>query len=380
MIKTLIVLGTRPEAIKLSPLIGEMKKRRERYECRILSTGQQKEMLESTLASLGIAPDRDLRLMRPGQQLDGLLRGVIRGTREEISSFRPDLVIVHGDTVSALGGALAALLEEIPVAHIEAGLRTHDFYSPFPEEFDRRAIAQIASFHFAPTEEAKENLLAEGIPEDRVFVVGNTAADVLRANIRADFSHPLLSRAEKEGKKLVLLTAHRRENLGEKMNGIFRGIASALSGREDVLCVFPMHRNPDVRECALAVFADCPDVILTEPLDPVSFQNLSARADLILTDSGGMQEEAAILGVPALVLRECTERTEGVLSGALTLTGTDENTVASIVRQALDGISPAKPGEKRLCRAFFHPYGDGHTAEKIPDVLEKEYPGNTGKH
>ncbi len=372
MIKTLIVLGTRPEAIKLSPLIGEMKKRRERYGCRILSTGQQKEMLESTLSSLGIVPDRDLALMRPGQPIDELLRGVIRGTREEIASFRPDLVIVHGDTVSALGGALAALFASVPVAHIEAGLRTHDLRSPFPEEFDRRAIAKIASFHFAPTEEARDNLLAERVPENRIFVVGNTAADVLRANIRADFSHSLLSRAAEEGKKLVFLTAHRRENLGEKMNGIFRGIAAALLGRGDVICVFPMHKNPAVRQCAEAVFGNCPNVILTEPFDSVSFQNLLARAGLILTDSGGMQEEAAILGVPALVLRDSTERIEGLFSGALTLTGTDENAVTSTVKRALDGIDNTKTNEKR--RSFSDLYGDGHTAERITEVLEKVFP------
>ena len=363
MKKILIVFGSRPEAIKLSPLIGEIKKRREQYEIRVLSTGQQREMLESTLDALGIVPDRDLSLMRPGQGLADLLSGVIRGTANEIASFRPDLVFVHGDTVSALGGALAAFFTHVPVAHVEAGLRTHDFYSPFPEEFDRRAIAQTASLHFAPTEAAKNNLLAEGIPQKSVFVVGNTAADALRANYREDFSHPLLSRARSEGKKLILLTAHRRENLGEKMIGIFRGIASALSERGDVLCVFPMHKNPAVRKCADEVFGSCPNVILTEPFDPVTFQNLMARADLILTDSGGMQEEAAILGVPALVLRESTERTEGLLSGALMLTGTGENEVAAALKNAL-GVSLSH-------RAFSHPYGGGHTAEKILDILEK---------
>ena len=368
MKKILIVFGSRPEAVKLAPLIGEMKKRRERYECRILSTGQQREMLDNTLDALGIVPDRDLSLMRPGQPLADLISGVIRGTAEEIASFRPDLVFVHGDTVSALGGALAAFFSRVPVAHVEAGLRTHDFYSPFPEEFDRRAIAQTASFHFAPTETARNNLLAEGIPADTVFVVGNTAADALRVNYREDFTHPILSRARREGKKLVLLTAHRRENLGDRMTACFRGIASALSERKDVLCVFPMHRNPAVRACAGAVFPDCPDVLLTEPFDPVTFQNLMARADLILTDSGGMQEEAAILGVPALVLRDSTERTEGLLSGALTLTGTDETAIAAALKNVLDRAPDAAP----FHRAFAHPYGDGHTAEKILDILENK--------
>ena len=372
MKKILTVFGSRPEAIKLSPLIGEMKKRRDLYECRVLSTGQQKEMLDSTLSVLGIRPDRDLALMRPGQPIAGLLSGVIRGTTEELSFYRPDLVFVHGDTVSALGAALAAFFMRVPVAHVEAGLRTHDLYAPFPEEFDRRMIAQIAFFHFAPTDEARDNLLSEGIPWDRIFVVGNTAADALRKNLKEEFSHPLLARAGSEGKKLVLLTAHRRENLGEKMTACFRGIAAAIAGRKDILCVFPMHKNPKVREKAYSVFGDCPNVILTEPFDPVTFQNLMARADLVLTDSGGMQEEAAILGVPALVLRDCTERTEVLLSGALILTGTDENEVASAVKTAIDAL----PAHSESRRAFSHPYGDGHTAEKILDILESEDKSN----
>lgn len=360
--RVMAVFGTRPEAVKLCPLVGEL--RRRGFPVTVCVTGQHRQMLDQVLRAFGVTPDVDLDLMRPEQDLAALTAGALAGVSDALARSSAGLVVVQGDTTTALAGALAAFYAHIPVAHVEAGLRTWDMDRPWPEEFDRRAVSLIARLHFAPTEAARQNLLREGVAPERVFVTGNTAIDALQTTVRQDYRHPLLDWAA--GRRLILLTAHRRESLGAPMEGMLRAVRRALEERPDTAAVYPVHRNGPVRAAAEKVLGDCAQVRLTEPLDPVDFHNLMARCHLAVTDSGGIQEEAPALDKPVVVMRDVTERPEGVAAGTLLLAGTSEEGVYRAVSRLLD--DPAAYGA--MARAE-NPYGDGFACRRIADVLEK---------
>lgn len=358
----LIVFGTRPEAIKMCPLWHELR-RRTGLATSVCVTGQHRGMLDGVLSAFSVVPDYDLAVMREGQTPSGVTQRVLSGLERVLDEMRPHVVLVHGDTTTAFAAALSAFYRRIPVGHVEAGLRTYDLSSPFPEEFNRRAVALTASYHFAPTEGARDNLLREGISPQKVFVTGNTVVDALAATVRRDYSHPLLDWGI--GSRLVLLTAHRRENLGAPMEEMLRAIRRAVEKRPDVKVICPVHKNPAAREVARRVLSGCPRIRMTEPLDVVPFHNLLARCYLVLTDSGGIQEEASALGKPVLVLRRTTERPEGVAAGGLRLVGTDGRQVEDAFLRLLD-----HPDEYRRMTGGINPYGDGNASRRIADVLE----------
>lgn len=364
MKKIMLVFGTRPEAIKMCPLLKELQKR-EGFLTRVCVTGQHREMLDGVLSAFGIVPDHDLCVMKAGQSLREVTAAVLDRLTPYLTEERPDLVLVHGDTTSAFAAALACFYLHIPVGHVEAGLRTYDFENPYPEEFNRQAISLVARYHFSPTEHSRENLLREGRDSSRVFVTGNTGLDALKSTVREDYAHPLLSWGQ--GGCLVLLTAHRRENLGEAMRAIFRAVRRVCQTHADVRVVYPVHMNPRVREIAQAELEGCENIRLTEPLDVLDFHNLLARCDFVLTDSGGIQEEAAALGRPVLVMRERTERQEGVDTGAITLIGTEEEDVYRRVCGLLDDRTLYESMAKAK-----NPYGDGRASQRIADILERE--------
>jgi UDP-N-acetylglucosamine 2-epimerase (non-hydrolysing) len=357
-----LVFGTRPEAVKMCPLVGELRSRPGEFDVSVCVTGQHREMLDQVLGAFGVEPDVDLGVMRPGQTLFDVTEGVLEGVRGALGRLRPDLVLVHGDTTTSLAAALAAFYLRVPVGHVEAGLRTGDVGSPFPEEFNRRAVDDLSRWWFAPTGRARANLLAEGAPAGRVLVTGNTGIDALRTTVREGWRHPLLDWAA--GSRLVLLTAHRRESLGEPMRRMFRAVRRAVAERPDVRVVYPAHMNPEVRAAASAELSGLGRVRVVEPLGVVDFHNLMARCHLVLTDSGGIQEEAPSLGKPVLVMRGTTERPEGVEAGTLRLVGTDEEGVYRGLCRLLD--DPA--AYAAMARAS-NPYGDGHASERIADAL-----------
>lgn len=363
VLKILCVFGTRPEAIKMCPLVRELRKR-EGLLVRVCVTGQHRELLKDALDAFSVLPDIDLSLMREGQSLASLTAAVLTGVSAYLQSESPDLLLVHGDTATAFASALAAFYLQIPVAHVEAGLRTYDLQSPFPEEWNRRALSLLARYHFAPTERARENLLREGVCEDAVFVTGNTVLDALKSTVSAVYCHPLLARIA--GKRLLLLTAHRRENVGAPMQGIFRAVRRVCEQEKDLCVVYPVHPNPAVRKTAEKVFAGCENLLMTEPLGVLDFHNILARCALVLTDSGGVQEEATALKIPTLVLRTHTEREEGVESGALQLVGTDEEKVYESICRLLEDEE-----ERRRMAHAENPFGDGHACERIAGILEK---------
>ncbi len=364
MKKVMLIFGTRPEAIKMCPLVRELKAR-ENISVSVCVTGQHREMLASVLRVFDVTPDYDLSVMREGQDLFDITERVLMGTKQALEAEKPDIVLVHGDTSSAFAAALAAFYSRIAVGHVEAGLRTYDPFSPYPEEFNRRAISALASVHFAPTERARENLIREGVPSGRAFVTGNTVIDALKITVRENYAHPLLAWAGDS--RLVILTAHRRESLGEPMRNIFRAVRRVAEENDGVKFIYPVHPNPSVREAAERELFGCGRIRLTEPLDAVDFHNFLARSFLILTDSGGIQEEASALGKPVLVARESTERAEGVDSGALKLVGTSEEVVYRNLRRLLDDSEEYSAMAKAK-----NPYGDGHACKRIADVLEKE--------
>ena len=357
----MLVFGTRPEAIKMCPLVIELRGRKEARVC-VCVTGQHKSMLKQVLDAFSISPDYDLSIMKEKQTLFEITVSILTGIRIVLEKERPDLVLVHGDTSTAFACALACFYMQIPVGHVEAGLRTYDIYSPFPEEFNRQAIGIIASYHFAPTEKARENLINEGKSPSAIFVTGNTGIDALKTTVRKDYSHELLQWAS--GSRLILLTAHRRENLGEPMRQIFRAVKRISETYPDVKVIYPIHLNPLVREIAASVFDGEERIRLTEPLDVIDFHNFLARATLILTDSGGIQEEAPSLGKPVLVLRKSTERPEGVDSGALLLVGIEEERIYKAVSSLLDD----NVLYDRM-RSAGNPYGDGEASKRIADIL-----------
>ena len=364
MKKMMLVFGTRPEAIKMCPLVNELKSRPDGFETVVCVTGQHREMLDQVLSVFGVKPDYDLDIMRSGQTLFDITCRVLLDIREVLEAERPDAVLVHGDTTTSFAAALACFYLQIPVGHVEAGLRTHDFYSPWPEEFNRQAVDLITRWYFAPTEASRRNLLAEGKPSGHIWVTGNTGIDALRTTIQAGYSHPVLDWAE--GSRLVLITVHRRENLGDPMRRMFRAIRRVMDERPDVRAVYPIHMNPQVREAAHAELDGFDRLRMIEPLEVVDFHNFMAASNLILTDSGGIQEEAPALGKPVLVMRDTTERPEGVAAGTLRLVGTDEETIYREFSRLLDDGA----AYEEMAHAS-NPYGDGRASGRIADVLTK---------
>lgn len=363
MIKVMTVFGTRPEAIKMAPLVKELQKR-ENIETIVCVTAQHRQMLDQVLETFQITPDYDLDIMKAGQTLTQITSRVLEGMEKVIQEVKPDIVLVHGDTSTTYAGALAAFYNQVKIGHVEAGLRTYNKYSPFPEEMNRQMVGVMADFHFAPTLQSRDNLLREGKKEDTIFVTGNTAIDALQTTVKEDYHHPVLDWIGED--KMILLTAHRRENLGEPMRHMFRAIKRIVDEHADLKVVYPIHMNPLVRDTAKEIFGDMDRVRLIEPLEVLDFHNFIAKSYIILTDSGGIQEEAPSLGKPVLVLRDTTERPEGIAAGTLKLVGTEEETIYETFKLLLEDEE-----EYQKMSHASNPYGDGHASERIADVLEK---------
>lgn len=363
--RVLVIFGTRPEAIKMCPLVNALKTQPEAFETVVCVTGQHREMLDQVLEAFGVVPDYNLDVMKERQTLFDITSNVLLGIRDVLESVKPDAALVHGDTTTSFAAALACFYLRIPVGHVEAGLRTYDLLSPWPEEFNRQAIDISACWYFAPTERSRQNLIDEGKPADRIWVTGNTGIDALSTTVRSGFSHSLLDWAR--GSRLVLITAHRRENLGEPMHRMFRAIRSVMEEHLDVKAIYPIHLNPQVRDIAHAELDGFDRLRLVEPLDVLDFHNILAKSHLVLTDSGGIQEEAPSLGKPVLVMRDTTERPEGVDAGTLKLVGSDEEGIASSFAELLDN----EDMYEAMSRAS-NPYGDGHASNRIVDILMKE--------
>lgn len=364
--KILCVFGTRPEAIKICPLVGEMKKRDE-LEIVVCVTAQHRQMLDQVLNTFGVVPDYDLNIMKDRQSLFDITTGVLTGIKDVLRKEMPDVVLVHGDTSTTFVTALACFYLQIPVGHVEAGLRTYNIYSPYPEEFNREAVSIISKFNFAPTPLSRENLLREGRREESIYVTGNTVIDAMRYTVKEDYTHPELDWVGND--KLIFITAHRRENLGEPMHHMFRAIRRVLDEHRDCKAVYPIHMNPCVREIAEEELGGCDRIHIIEPIDVIDCHNFEARSFLCLTDSGGIQEECPSYGVPVLVMRDTTERPEGVTAGTLKLVGTEEETIYKTFKLLIENES-----EYNKMSNACNPYGDGHACERIADILEgKDY-------
>lgn len=357
----MLVFGTRPEAIKMCPLVNELKKRDE-IETVVCVTGQHREMLHQVLSTFSVKPDFNLSIMKSNQTLFDITTNILNGMKNILSEVQPDIVLVHGDTSTTFVTALACFYEHIAIGHVEAGLRTNNIYSPFPEEFNRQAVSIISSYNFAPTERAKVNLLNEGRDMDKIWVTGNTVIDALQTTVRDDYKHPELEWAK--GSKLIFITAHRRENQGEPMHNMFRAIKRVMKEHTDVKALYPIHMNPVVREAAEEEFGDFDRIHIIDPVEVFDCHNIMAHSYLILTDSGGIQEEAPSLGVPVLVMRDTTERPEGIAAGTLKLVGTDEKTIYDNFKELLEN----KDSYNSMAQAN-NPYGDGHACERIADIL-----------
>jgi len=366
MKKIMLVFGTRPEAIKMCPLVRELQSRPE-VRTVVCVTGQHRQMLDQVLDCFNVVPQIDLSVMKERQTLFDLTGGILQKMRAVLEAEKPDTVLVHGDTTTTFTSALAAFYLRIPVGHVEAGLRTYDKYSPYPEEFNRQAVGSLADYHFAPTETARLNLLREGKKDGDIYVTGNTAIDALRTTVRPDYSHPLFDWV-KDG-RLIILTAHRRENLGEPLRHMFRAIRRIADETPDVRIIYPIHMNPAVRQAANEELGSHPQIKMIEPLDVLDFHNFIARSYLILTDSGGIQEEAPSLGKPVLVMRDTTERPEGIKAGTLRLTGTGEESIYKNFRALLCD----KDQYESMSRAA-NPYGDGFASGRIADILTGRTP------
>lgn len=361
MKKIMLVFGTRPEAIKMCPLVNELKKR-DGVELTVCVTGQHRQMLDQVLEAFSVVPDYDLSIMKERQDLFDITTNILQRIKAVLEEVKPDVVLVHGDTSTTFVTALACFYLQIPVGHVEAGLRTYDVYSPYPEEFNRQAVGVISQFNFAPTEISKQNLLREGKRAESVYVTGNTAIDALKTTVRKDYTHPELDWAA--GSRLIVITAHRRENLGEPMHQMFRAIRRIIDEHPDVKAVYPIHMNPVVRRAAKEELGGCDRIHIIEPLDVLDFHNFMARCHLILTDSGGIQEEAPALGKPVLVMRDTTERPEGIAAGTLRLVGTEEETIYREFKRLLTDEEAY-----RAMSVAANPYGDGHACERIADIL-----------
>ena len=364
MKKVMIVFGTRPEAIKMCPLVNELKSR-ENIITKVCVTGQHRQMLDQVLEAFSVEPDYDLSIMKDKQTLFDITTNILNRIREVLENENPDVVLVHGDTSTTFVTALACYYLQIPVGHVEAGLRTYNIYSPYPEEFNREAVGIISQYNFAPTEVSKDNLLREGKRPETIFVTGNTVIDALKTTVREDYSNPELDWAADS--RLILLTAHRRENLGEPMHSMFRAIRRIVDETPDVKVIYPIHMNPLVRKAADEELGNSDRIRLIEPLDVLDFHNFMSRSYLILTDSGGIQEEAPSLGKPVLVMRDTTERPEGIAAGTLKLVGTDEEVIYSEFKKLLTD----KEEYEKMSKAS-NPYGDGLACKRIADVLVKD--------
>lgn len=362
--KIMVVFGTRPEAIKMCPLIKELKNR-DGFDTYVCVTGQHKEMLYQVLKDFDVTPDYDLSIMKENQTLFDVTIRVLNRMKTILNEVHPDIVLVHGDTSTTFAASLSCFYLGIPIGHVEAGLRTYNIQSPYPEEFNRQAVGIVADYHFAPTERAKENLIKEGKKESSIYVTGNTAIDALKTTVRYEYSHAHLEWAK--GKKLIMITAHRRENIGEPMENMFRAIRRIVTEHEDVLAVYPVHLNPAVRKIAKEVLNHNEKIKIIEPLDVVDFHNFLSRSYLILTDSGGIQEEAPSLGKPVLVMRDTTERPEGIAAGTLKLVGTEEENIYNAFKQLLED----KDEYYKMSMAS-NPYGDGKASIRIADILENK--------
>lgn len=363
--KVLTVFGTRPEAIKMCPLVKELDQR-EGITSYCCVTGQHRSMLDSVLEVFDIKPDFDLNIMKQNQTLGDITASILVELKKVLAEVKPDIVLVHGDTSTTFATSLACFYENIAVGHVEAGLRTYNMHSPFPEEFNRRAVSLMASIHFAPTDASKANLLKEFIDEDKIVVTGNTVIDALKTTVRENYTHPILTEAQ--GKRIILITAHRRENLGEPMRQMFRAIKRIIDENEDLYAIYPIHMNPFVRETANEVFKGTDRMQIIDPLDVVGFHNFMKISYLIITDSGGIQEEAPSLGKPVLVMRDTTERPEGIAAGTLRLVGTQEEPIYD----ALNDLISNEASYQKMSMAS-NPYGDGTACAQIVDSLLREF-------
>ena len=361
MKKIMLVFGTRPEAIKMCPLVNELKTR-DNVQTIVCVTGQHRQMLDQVLDAFHVVPDYDLSIMKEKQTLFDITTNILSRIREVLETVKPDVVLVHGDTSTTFVTALACFYLQIPVGHVEAGLRTYNIYSPYPEEFNRQAVGIVSRYNFAPTELSRQNLLNEGKRPESIYVTGNTAIDALKTTVREDYTHPELSWAE--GSRLILITAHRRENLGEPMKNMFRAIRRVMDEHPDVKAIYPIHMNPLVRQTADEILGGEERIHIIEPLEVLDFHNFLARSYLILTDSGGIQEEAPSLGKPVLVMRDTTERPEGIAAGTLKLVGTDENVIYENFKLLLEDET-----EYAAMSNASNPYGDGFACKRIADIL-----------
>lgn len=361
MKKVMVVFGTRPEAIKMCPLVNELKTR-QNIITKVCVTGQHRQMLDQVLDIFGVVPDYDLSIMKDKQTLFDITSNILNKIKEVLDAEKPDIVLVHGDTTTTFVTSLACFYLQIPVGHVEAGLRTYNIYSPYPEEFNRQAVGIVAKYNFSPTELSKNNLLKEGKNPDSVYVTGNTAIDALKTTVRDDYVHPELEWAK--GSRLIMLTAHRRENLGEPMHNMFRAIRRIVDETPDVKVIYPIHMNPVVRKAAEEELGNDERIRIIEPLDVLDFHNFLSRSYLILTDSGGIQEEAPSLGKPVLVMRDTTERPEGIKAGTLKLVGTDEKVIYNEFKKLL-----TDKGEYDKMSKASNPYGDGFACKRIADIL-----------
>lgn len=362
MKKVMLVFGTRPESIKMCPLVNELKLRKN-IKPVVCVTGQHRQMLDMVLEAFGVVPDFDLSIMKEGQTLFDITTNILNRIGDVLDEVKPDVVLVHGDTSTAFVTALACFYKQIAVGHVEAGLRTYNIYSPYPEEFNRQAISIISEYNFAPTELSKANLLKEGKDENSIYITGNTAIDALKTTVRSDYMHPELDWAKDS--RLIMITAHRRENLGQPMHNMFRAIRRVMDEYPDVKAIYPIHMNPIVRQAAEEEFCNCDRIHIIEPLEVVDFHNFLARSYMILTDSGGIQEEAPSLGKPVLVMRDTTERPEGIKAGTLKLVGTDEEVIYNNFKLLLE----SKEAYDTMSKAS-NPYGDGFACKRIADILE----------
>ena len=364
MKKVMLVFGTRPEAIKMCPLVNELKTRNT-IKTLVCVTGQHRKMLDQVLEAFAVVPDYDLSVMQQRQSLFDITTNILNRIKDVLEAEKPDVVLVHGDTSTTFVTALACFYLQIPVGHVEAGLRTYNIYSPYPEEFNRQAVSIISQYNFAPTELSRDNLLREGKQPEQIYVTGNTAIDALKTTVRDDYTHPQLEWAAES--RLIMITAHRRENLGEPMRNMFRAIRRVMNDHPDVKAIYPIHMNPAVREIANGILGENERIRIIEPLDVLDFHNFLARSYLILTDSGGIQEEAPSLGKPVLVMRDTTERPEGIAAGTLKLVGTQEETIYQNFKLLLEDET-----EYRKMSRASNPYGDGRASKRIADILEKE--------
>ena len=364
MKKVMLVFGTRPEAIKMCPLVNELKTRSS-IQTIVCVTGQHRQMLDQVLEAFNVTPDYDLSIMKDKQTLFDVTTSILNKIKSVLEVEKPDIVLVHGDTSTTFVTALACFYLQVPIGHVEAGLRTYNIFCPYPEEFNRQAVSIISQFNFAPTELSKQNLLNEGKNPNSIYVTGNTAIDALKTTVRKDYTHSELEWAKDS--RLIMITAHRRENLGEPMQHMFRAIRHVMDEHPDVKAIYPIHMNPVVRETANSILGDDDRIHIIEPLEVLDFHNFLSRSYLILTDSGGIQEEAPSLGKPVLVMRDTTERPEGIAAGTLKLVGTTEDMIYNEFSKLLSD----KSEYDKMSKAS-NPYGDGFASKRIADILEEK--------